>query len=190
VHGRDNNGNETSVIEMLQTLSNLIDQQDDNDPDDEHHSASPSSKKKQSSTRQARTSELKSASQGGLQRAPTTDSAAASAAKRLHRELVGPPQEPALQVFIEQLYGRCQLLERERLEMMEVTLDLLESSRRASKAEVDAALATARRKTAEDFMRMRRQNNMDRETLYHKLCSRCTEELNRSAARHEEKNHK
>jgi len=134
---------------MLQTLSNLIDQQYDNDRDDKHHSASPSSKKKQSSTRQARTSELKPASQG---RAPTTDSVAASAAKRLHCEIVG-------QVFIEQLYRRCQLLDHERLEMMEVTLDLLESSRRVSKAEVDAVLATARRKTAEVFMRMRRQNN-------------------------------
>jgi hypothetical protein len=79
--------------------------------------------------------------------------------------------DPKLSIFVEQLYGRCQLLERERLEMMELTLDLLESTRRSGKAEVEAALSIARRRVADDFKRMRDENSATREALYHKICS-------------------
>jgi len=84
-----------------------------------------------------------------------------------------PDSEPvALQAVVEQLYARCQLLERERLGMMETTLDLLESTGKSSKEEVEAALEMARKKTAEELFRMRKQrNHRDRETLYHKLCN-------------------
>lgn len=76
-----------------------------------------------------------------------------------------------LQALVEQLYARCQTLERERLEMMDSTLDLLEKTRSASKAEVEAAITTARRSTMEELIRLRKQNYVEREKLYHRLCS-------------------
>ena len=75
-----------------------------------------------------------------------------------------------LQLVVEQLYGRCQLLERERVEMMEVTLDLLESAREANQAQIEAALATARRKTTEDIIRVRDESRQEQERIFHKLC--------------------
>lgn len=80
--------------------------------------------------------------------------------------------DSTLQLVVEQLYGRCQLLERERVDMMEVTLDLLESARDANSAELEAALATARRKSAEEMVRVRDQNRQEQERIFHKLCSR------------------
>ena len=84
--------------------------------------------------------------------------------------------DPSLQLVVEQLYGRCQLLERERMEMMEVTLDLLESAREANAAELEAAVATARRMSTEEIMRIRQRNRMEQERIFHKLCSRCVVE--------------
>jgi DNA polymerase III gamma/tau subunit len=77
----------------------------------------------------------------------------------------------SLQQVVEQLYGRCQILERERTEMMAVTLDLLESARKANTAELEAALATVRRQAMEDVLRVRQQNTVDQERLYQKLCT-------------------
>lgn len=89
-----------------------------------------------------------------------------------------PSQEPAsnesaLQLIVEQLYGRCELLERERIEMMEATLDLLESARDASTAELEAALATARRRATDEMVRTREQNYQDQERIFHRLCTQC-----------------
>jgi hypothetical protein len=78
--------------------------------------------------------------------------------------------ECKLQLVVEQLYGRCQLLERERVEMMEVTIDLLESAREANSAQLEAALATARRKSTEDMLRVRDQCKQEQERIFHKLC--------------------
>jgi hypothetical protein len=81
--------------------------------------------------------------------------------------------EPALYFSAEQVYARCRLLERERLEMMQVSLEAREATRRACKAEVAAAVATARREASEELTRLRKQNHVDREALYRMLCSRC-----------------
>lgn len=86
--------------------------------------------------------------------------------------------QAALQAVVEQLYGRCQLLERERVDMMETTLDLLESARDANAAELEVALATARRKSTEEIMRLRDQNRIEQERTFHKLCSRIVREGN------------
>ena len=85
-------------------------------------------------------------------------------------ENVAAANECKLQLVVEQLYGRCQLLERERVEMMEVTLDLLESARDANHAQIEAALATARRKTTEDISRVREESRQEQERIFHKLC--------------------
>ena len=45
--------------------------------------------------------------------------------------------QEAFDLVVDQLYGRCQLLERERTELMEVTLDLLQSAREANAAELE-----------------------------------------------------
>ncbi|KAL7571060.1 hypothetical protein ACA910_003774 [Epithemia clementina (nom. ined.)] len=78
-----------------------------------------------------------------------------------------------LTLVVEQLYSRCQLLERERTEIMEVTLDVLQSAREASSAELEAALATARRKAAEEILKVREENRQSVWRLYHKLCGNC-----------------
>jgi hypothetical protein len=72
----------------------------------------------------------------------------------------------ALPWVMEQLYSRCQLLERERVELMEVTLDVLESARAANTAQLDAAVATARRKATEEVLREQSQ----KERIFHKWC--------------------
>lgn len=81
---------------------------------------------------------------------------------------------------VEQLYWRCQMLERERTEIMEVTLDILQSAREASSAELEAALATARRKSAEELLRVREENQKGMWRLYHKLCGNCRNGLGSS----------
>ena len=85
-------------------------------------------------------------------------------------ETTAAVNECKLQMVVEQLYGRCQLLERERVEMMEVTLDLLESAREANNAQLEAALATARRKTTEDIIRVRDESRQEQERIFHKIC--------------------
>ena len=72
----------------------------------------------------------------------------------------------ALPLLMEQLYSRCQLLERERVELMEVTLNVLESARTANAAQLDAAVATARRKATEEVLREQSQ----KERIFHKWC--------------------
>ena len=76
-----------------------------------------------------------------------------------------------LQLVVEQLYGRCEILERERIEIMEATLDLLESARSASSSELAVALATARRRATEEVERIHDQNYKDQERIFHRLCT-------------------
>ena len=144
VQGNDGNEHEVNVLEIMENLAGMIDKQD-----------------KSAGTALSR---------------PRMDHARGAVSTVPKQNNDHPRQslstdDPKLAIFVEQLYGRCQLLERERLEMMELTLDLLESTRRSGKAEVEAALATARRRIADDFRRMRDENSATREALYHKLCS-------------------
>jgi predicted nucleic acid-binding Zn-ribbon protein len=85
----------------------------------------------------------------------------------------GTAKVTQLQLVVEQLYGRCALLERERVEMMAVTLDLLESAREANAAELEAALATARRKATEEVIRVRQQSRQEQEKIFYRLCNKC-----------------
>jgi hypothetical protein len=58
----------------------------------------------------------------------------------------------SMHIVVEQLNQRCQLLESERNDLMEVTLDLIESARESNAAEIDAALATFRQNASQELM--------------------------------------
>lgn len=151
VQGNDADGNEENVLKIMENLADMIDDRDQSD--DVVILGEPKT------TVWSKT--------GRLEKEPSTVS---KKNEDKHKQSL-PTSEPKLAVFIEQLYGRCQMLERERLEMMELTLDLLESTRRSGKAELEAALATARRRTADDFKKMRDENSATREALFQKVCT-------------------
>jgi len=88
-----------------------------------------------------------------------------------HSRKSAPSQSPStVQVMVEQLYARCQDLESERLSMMEVTLELLESARQASPADMDEALHAAHRLSTEEIQRTRESLHQEREKLFAKIC--------------------
>ena len=58
---------------------------------------------------------------------------------------------------------------------MEATLDLLESARNANDTELDAALATVRRRSTEEMLRIRHENYQDQERIFHRLCTQCVQ---------------
>lgn len=74
-----------------------------------------------------------------------------------------------LALVVEQLYARCQMLERERTEMMETTLDLLEATKEANTAEIDAVLAGARRRAVDDILEMHRSSKRDQERVLKRI---------------------
>jgi hypothetical protein len=85
------------------------------------------------------------------------------------RSPVGYQRESKLFLVVEQLYARCQMLERERSEMMETTLDLLEATREANAAEIDAVLAEARRRAVEDILEMHKSSKKDQERVLKRI---------------------
>eukprot|EP00797_Seminavis_robusta_P013903 Sro211_g087840.2 (909) ;mRNA; f:16483-19209 len=82
-----------------------------------------------------------------------------------------------IQLVVEQTYNRCQALERERCDLINVTLDLLSASREANKAEIDAALASARRKASEEMIAMKQQTQSQVDQIWIRLCEKCRESL-------------
>jgi len=52
---------------------------------------------------------------------------------------------PLVRDIFERLHGRCRLLEGERNELLSEALDMMEASRESCGAEIEAALATARK---------------------------------------------
>lgn len=78
-----------------------------------------------------------------------------------------------LQLIVEQLYGRCELLERERLRLMEITLDLIESAKDADDAQLSEALEIARQKSTAEMTRVRDQSKVEQERIFHKVCNHC-----------------
>ncbi|GAX10823.1 hypothetical protein FisN_1Hh365 [Fistulifera solaris] len=144
VQGNNDNEHEVNVLEIMENLAGMIDKQDKSDNTSIPHLE--------------------------INHPRGNESVFIQKTHDVSRQTMST-DDSKLSIFVEQLYGRCQLLERERLEMMELTLDLLESTRRSGKAEVEAALSVARRRIADDFKRMRDENSATREDLYHKICS-------------------
>lgn len=172
---------DSNIMDMLQNVSDLMDKHERGEWKE------PAVPKKKTRSRQSFISPPKA--KGVIQRR-----------EDLHVELPPTPVETprhsppsdlgstsSLQLVVDQLYGRCQHLERERTQMMEVTLDLLEAARQANAAELDAALATARRKSMEEVNRITKQNQIEKERLYQRLCGQCvkgTAASNNSVVRH------
>ena len=82
-----------------------------------------------------------------------------------------------IQMMVEQTYNRCQVLERERCDLINVTLDLLAAAREANKAEIDAALAEARRKASEEMIKMKANTQAQVDQFWFKLCEKCQRTL-------------
>jgi hypothetical protein len=184
VNGR---GKDQNVLEMLQSFSDLMDRDDGADgltasptfgmispvasdvSEGEAEKEARNEKNTEMRTSvstplRSRASFLKYPSTSGAQREEPPPDPVTSP-----RNDSGDPDTASLQIIVEQLFGRCQLLERERTQMMEVTLNLLESARDANEAELKAAIATARRKSMEDIQRVQKQSHHDQQRLYQKL---------------------
>ena len=82
-----------------------------------------------------------------------------------------------IELVVEQTYHRCQVLERERCDLMNVTLDLLSSAREANKAELDAALASARRRASEEMLAMKKETQHQADQIWWMLCDKCRHNL-------------
>jgi chromosome segregation ATPase len=187
VHGKEE---DTDVMDMLQSLSDLMDQHERGElsratrSDDDKESRegppprdNPGGEPRRASTSVRRKLKLSSSSSFRINESNKSDTPPA------------PVQSPEasrydtpLQIVVEQLYARCQLLERERAQMMETTLDLLTSARKANEAELDSALSTARRRAAEETRRVRQETHREKERLFQKVCGACAKGLLISSA--------
>lgn len=146
VHGRDNDGKESSVMEMLESLSEMMDQADKVKDYSEDPSGSATSDCCHSDAPPDPVSTPM----------PTRNS-----------------ESSALDLVVQQLYRRCQLLESERAQIMEVTMDLLETARDANTAEIDAALVVFRQKSSEELVQIQERNRTTMASLYQRLCGKC-----------------
>jgi hypothetical protein len=168
VHGRGEFERSASVMEMLESMSEMIDVHDLTTRGQSSSSQSPG--KRSSSVSPHKNHRKVYDDFGGIEIVhemsgcesdgrqwfdDTPPRPVETPLPNLSDQEVSSYNETSVQLVVEQLYGRCQLLERERVEMMEATLDLLESARHSNAAELEAALATARRKSTEEMMRIR-----------------------------------
>ena len=94
-------------------------------------------------------------------------------ATETQKEHLEPRSCSPIELAVEQTYNRCQVLERERCDLINVTLDLLSSARDANKAEIDAALASARRKASEEMLAMKRETQAQAGQIWWMLCDKC-----------------
>ena len=182
----ENGGEKTSLMEMLESMSEMIDAQGEATIGKTPPAFSPPtsplscperrslayespdgrSKRYSSISPMERHRKLYDDHSGNIEVVHEARSPASVPDERTPKPVETPAQEPSssvavrtLQAIVEQLYARCQLLERERAEMMEMSLEMLESVKESNEAEVDAALATARRKASEDLLRMKRETS-------------------------------
>lgn len=183
VHGSGSNEQETSVMTMLENLSDMMDQHD----------------------RGRATKSQRPRRKGGS--VPSEVSVAHKSKRKLYTRVEGegdgqletvlfpddeeplpvtsPPnrgffsqEAPShIQLVVDQLYARCQLLERERTQMMESTLELLQAARDANEAELSAALSTSRRRSAEELLKVQEESQQGMWRMYNKLCSFCRDDL-------------
>jgi hypothetical protein len=168
VHGRGDHNKETSVMEMLESLSEMMDHADRVKGQSEDRGdlgseavakASSSSPMGHFSARQEQMTEVSDSPP-----APVTTPMLTRSSK---------PASGSLQMVVEQMNQRCQLLERERTDLMQVTLDLLESARESNAAELDAALATFRENSSQELKEVKERNQSDMARLYTRLCGSC-----------------
>ena len=94
-----------------------------------------------------------------------------------NRGFFGEESSSRLVVVVNELYARCHMLERERTQMMESTLELLQAARDANDAELEAALSTARRQSAEELLKVQEESQRGMWRMYNKLCSFCRDDV-------------
>jgi hypothetical protein len=168
VHGRGDHNKETSVMEMLESLSEMMDHADrvKGQSEDRGDLGSGAAAKASTSTPMghlsARQEQMTEVSDSPP--APVTTPMLTRSSK---------PASGSLQMVVEQMNQRCQLLERERTDLMEVTLNLLESARESNAAELDAALATFRENSSQELKKVKERNQSDMARLYTRLCGSC-----------------
>jgi len=121
---------------------------------------------------------------GALVEQPQSDIVANKVASTGSLEIVAstspdemPRASSPIELVVQQTYNRCQVLERERCDLINVTLDLLSSAREANKAEIDAALASARRKASEEMIAMQKECRAQADQIWWRLCDKCRSSL-------------
>lgn len=176
VHGNGSNDHEDNVMSMLESMSELMEQHDSRSI----IASSSSVDVEESGSPLKRHLFLTKADQSVEVDLVEARSRNPMDQSRQEPEPVNSPmnshdQEDTskLGLFVDQLYGRCQLLERERTELMEVSLELLQTAKESSAAELDAALVSAQRKASEEIEKVRQKNQQDQWRIYHRLCGKC-----------------
>jgi hypothetical protein len=178
VHGRGDYTKETSVMEMLESLSEMMDQADrvKGQSEDRGDLGSKVAAKASTSPPMGHFSAHHVVEGSDSPPAPVTTPMQTRSSEPVTTPMQTRSSEPAsgsLQIVVEQMYQRCQLLESERTDLMEVTLDLLESARESSAAELDAALATFRENSSQELMKVNERNQSNMARLYTRLCGNC-----------------
>ena len=151
------NEHETTVIEQLEVLSQLMQSQDQ--PTIVLASGTPNVSEIRSGYEM--TSDL------------VRDGASfVSALEETYDEASRDPW-PAL---VSELRDRCAFLERDRDEVTRITEQILEMERASHKMELATAIATAERKANEKLRRIQLESNRDMDLFYRNICFQCRDE--------------
>jgi hypothetical protein len=166
-HGKENE-NETTVLERLEVLSELMQSQDQSNT--EFTPAKPSVSETHSGHNGSSSSAVDemsfaiSASQGNA-----NDASYISTVK----PIATTDPWPAL---VAELKNRCEFLERDRDEVTRITEQILEMERDSHKVELEAAVATAERKASETLHRIQLESNREMSDFYQNVCFQCEQE--------------
>ena len=78
--------------------------------------------------------------------------------------------------LVAELRNRCAFLERDRDEVARITEQILEMERTSHKAELEAAVAEVERKANENLHRMQLESNQEMNAFYQNICFQCEDE--------------
>ena len=78
--------------------------------------------------------------------------------------------------LVAELRNRCAFLERDRDEVARITGQILEMERTSHKAELEAAVAEVERKANENLHRMQLESNQEMNAFYQNICFQCEDE--------------
>lgn len=144
------NEHETTVIERLEVLSELMQSQDQSQRDSGNNVSYISSRDEAPFAITMPRGETNNSSW-----ISTVDAAA--------------PTDP-WPALVAELKNRCEFLERDRDEVTRITEQILEMERASHKAELEAAVATAERKANETLQRLQLESNQEMDSFYQNIC--------------------
>lgn len=157
-HGMGNE-HETTVLERLEVLSELMQSQD------QSNAVSMAAKPDVSSGSAGDEMPFAiSASQGN-----TNDTSWISTAKAI------APTDP-WPILVTELKNRCDFLERDRDEVTRITEQILKMERASHKVELETAIATTERKANETLHRIQLESNQEMNGFYQKIYFQCQQE--------------